>query len=139
MLLLSISERAGMRFRAFRLIPMGSYSRIERNSDGSVFPLHWDGGLLRKRGFNNALISFLACVHEACVHAQQRDPTVQLPYRIWPAEGKIGDARTGELSICYSNDDRWPRALKFMLTHLKWLLVWISSNSFAVGEGSAYA
>ena len=138
MLLVSISERAGIRFRAFRLIPMGSYSRIERNSDGSVFPLHWDGGLLRKRGFNNALISFLACVHEACVHAQQRDPTVQLPYRIWPSEGKIGDARTGELSICYSNDDRWPRALKFMLTHLKWLLVWISSNNFAVDEGSMH-
>ena len=129
LLLATIAEKATLSFTSFALRPMGSYSRVARLQDGSIYPLHWDGSFLKRRGFNTALTHLLACVHEAGCFAQRHDPTVQLPYRINSRDGKIGDARSGDLSICYTNDDRWVRALKFMATHLKWLLVWISSSN----------
>ena len=79
-----------------------SFSRVQRLQDGSVFPLHWDGSFMKRRSFNAALTHLLACVHEAGCFAQRQDPTVQLPYRINSRDGKIGDARSGDLSICYA-------------------------------------
>ena len=102
MLLATIAERARLTFSSFALKPMGSFSRVQRLQDGSVFPLHWDGSFMKRRSFNAALTHLLACVHEAGCFAQRQDPTVQLPYRINSRDGKIGDARSGDLSICYA-------------------------------------
>jgi beclin 1 len=94
---------------------------MQVGEEKTPFNLHYNGSFMHRRSFNNALTCFLSCVQEAGAHAQRQDPTVQLPYHIF--NGKIG-----ELSVSYGNDDRWTRALKFLLTHLKWLLVWTAKN-----------
>ena len=48
---------------------------------------------------------------------------LRLPYQI---DGE----KIGELSIRYTqnNDQNWTKALKYMLTNLKWLLAWCSKQ-----------
>ncbi len=84
---------------------------------GKEYSLYSDGNIFRRRGFNQGLLLFLECVDDAGKRAMQDEATLKFPYKI--QRGKIGD-----LSICMGNDEQWTRALKYLLTHLKWLLAW---------------
>lgn len=48
----------------------------------------------------------------------QTDPVLQFPYKIY--EQTIDDA-----VVVYANDVSWTRAMKFILTDLKWLVAWV--------------
>lgn len=65
------------------------------------------------------------CVHglsagEVGEHVQDHDPTLRLPYRIKEKEGTIGGL---PVSLGSSLED-WTRALKYMITDLKWIVAW---------------
>ena len=84
MLLCTIADKANFAFATYRILPMGSFSKIVKiGEEKNAFNLYFDGSFLRRRSFNNALICFLSCVQEAGAHAQRQDPTVQLPYNIF--------------------------------------------------------
>ncbi|CAI5717065.1 unnamed protein product [Peronospora farinosa] len=83
--------------------------------------LYSDGGMFRRRGFNQAMILFLECVDDAGRRAMKEELLLKFPYKV--ERGKIGG-----LPISLGNDEQWTRALKYMLTHLKWLLAWISKR-----------
>ncbi|UIZ29874.1 hypothetical protein KXD40_002802 [Peronospora effusa] len=114
LLLATIADRAGFEFSRNRLVPRGSFSRV-------VNILYSDGGMFRRRGFNQAMILFLECVEDAGRRAMKEEPLLKFPYKV--ERGKIGG-----LPISLGNDEQWTRALKYMLTHLKWLLAWISKR-----------
>lgn len=120
LLLTIIAERANFEFMRNKLIPRGSFSRVV-NKDGREYSLFSDGGMFRRRGFNHAMILFLECVDDAGRRAMHEEPAMKFPYRI--QRGKIND-----LPISLGNDEQWTKALKCMLTHLKWLLAWISKR-----------
>lgn len=120
LLLATIAERANFKFARNQLIPRGSYSRVV-SSTGKEYNLHSDGGMFRRRGFNQAMVLFLECVDDAGTRAMHEEPSLKFPYKI--SRGKIGD-----LPIILGNDEQWTKALKYMLTHLKWLLAWISKQ-----------
>jgi beclin 1 len=120
LLLVTIAERANFQFTRNQLIPRGSFSRVT-NSYGKEYSLYSDGGMFRRRGFNQAMVLFLECVDEAGRRAMHEEPSLKFPYKI--TRGKIGD-----LPISLGNDEQWTKALKYMLTHLKWLLAWISKR-----------
>ncbi|DAZ99507.1 TPA: hypothetical protein N0F65_005379, partial [Lagenidium giganteum] len=120
LLLATIAERAGLEFTRNKLIPRGSFSRVV-NMYGKEYSLFSDGGMFRRRGFNQAMILFLECVDDAGRRAMKEEPSLKFPYKI--QRGKIGD-----LPISLGNDEQWTKALKFMLTHLKWLLAWVAKR-----------
>ncbi|CAI5705319.1 unnamed protein product [Peronospora farinosa] len=96
------------------------FSRVV-NMYGKEYSLYSDGGMFRRRGFNQAMILFLECVEDAGRRAMKEEPLLKFPYKV--ERGKIGG-----LPISLGNDEQWTRALKYMLTHLKWLLAWISKR-----------
>lgn len=120
LLLATIAERANFEFTRNKLIPRGSFSRVV-NMYSKEYSLYSDGGMFRRRGFNQAMILFLECVDDAGKRAMKEEPSLTFPYKI--QRGKIGD-----LPISLGNDEQWTKALKYMLTHLKWLLAWISKR-----------
>ncbi|KUF66358.1 Beclin-1 protein [Phytophthora nicotianae] len=120
LLLATIADRANFEFSRNRLVPRGSFSRVV-NMYGKEYSLYSDGGMFRRRGFNQAMILFLECVEDAGRRAMKEEPSLKFPYKV--ERGKIGG-----LPISLGNDEQWTRALKYMLTHLKWLLAWISKR-----------
>ncbi|KAJ8552519.1 hypothetical protein ON010_g10027 [Phytophthora cinnamomi] len=126
LLLATIADRANFEFSRNRLVPRGSFSRVV-NMYGREYNLFSDGGMFRRRGFNQAIILFLECVEDAGRRAMKEEPSLKFPYKV--ERGKIGG-----LPISLGNDEQWTRALKYMLTHLKWLLAWISKPTAPGGR-----
>ncbi|RHY27902.1 hypothetical protein DYB32_007174, partial [Aphanomyces invadans] len=125
LLLTTVAQRAGMEFSKIVPIARGSYSKIVvvlGKDKKKEYPLYSDGGFLQRQKFNTALKCLLECVEEAGGQAAAEEPSLRFPYKI--TRGKIGD-----LSIeVGGNDEQWTRALKYLLTHLKWLLAWVAKR-----------
>lgn len=76
-----------------------------------------------RRNFNTALQSLLQCVADAAETIQRRDPTIALPHLITRTAGGT-DLLVGGLSVSYGNDAmEWTRAMKYLLTNVKHLLL----------------
>ena len=71
--------------------------------------------------YDKAMLGFLQCLKELADHAESEDKHFRLPYR-------MDRDKIGEMSIKYSisNIETWTKALKYMLTNLKWLLAWMA-------------
>lgn len=111
---------------SYRLDPHGSYSAIKAEANGEVLELYSsDGGFPRffsGRRLDVAMVSFLGCLQEV-TQFLQRDPTMRLPFKI---EGdKVGGF---SIRVQFNQDERWTKALKFMLTDLKWIIAFVESR-----------
>jgi len=126
LLLDALVKKCGIPMAQYRLLPRGSYSAIQ--AGGDVLELYSsDGGLTRffsDRRFDLAMSAFLGCLHEV-TRFLQRDPTMRLPFKI---EGdKVG---AFSVRVQFSQDERWTKALKFMLTDLKWIIAFVESREY---------
>ncbi len=63
------------------------------------------------------MAAFVECLGALQEHARWLDPSFAPPYR-------IDEDRIGELSIRlqFNTYERWTKALKYMLTNIKWLI-----------------
>ncbi|KEP63175.1 UNVERIFIED_CONTAM: hypothetical protein HHA_221360 [Hammondia hammondi] len=127
----------------YRLVPRGPFSCLIRRKDDTVLPLQGGGketGLsrffYRNRHFDEATVAFLECVqelHEALVHFARQpwppyaSPGVQTPWEPPDLPFAIEGDRVGGLSIRLhlSQDERWTKAVKYLLIDLKWLLSYV--------------
>lgn len=126
LLLDALIKKCQIPLTQYRLLPRGSFSAIQ--AAGDTLELHSsDGGLQRffsDRRFDLAMSSFLSCLKEV-TRFLQRDPTMRLPFKI---EGdKIGGFSVRHQ---HNQDDRWTKALKYMLTDLKWIIAFAESRGF---------
>mmetsp|Transcript_19186 Transcript_19186/g.63007 ORF Transcript_19186/g.63007 Transcript_19186/m.63007 type:complete len:104 (-) Transcript_19186:412-723(-) len=63
------------------------------------------------------LVSFI--MQELGLSIHRTDPALQFPY-------KIQDHTINSTVVLYaSNDAMWTRAMKFLLTDLKWVIAWV--------------
>lgn len=136
-----IAGKAGVVFKHFVIVPMGSFPKILRADDRRTsYPLFIDSSsfsLFPKRNFNLALQGFMSCVQELGDYIANYDPTLSLPYKI-----SVSESRVGDLSFTYGGDDEvWTRSLKFMLSDVKWIIAWYIKhcNSSIVGSGGGGA
>lgn len=76
-----------VRVCSYRLVPMGSFSRIERISgDKATYELHGSGDLhlgrlLHNRRFDFAMVAFLECLKQIIDWAKSQDPSVEFPHQ----------------------------------------------------------
>jgi len=147
LLLDTLVRRAGFRFRNHQLVPLGSFSKIiklppggarggeeaglvpssPRTSGGNALNLYYDEANLvffPRRNLNAALVAFLQCVEEFGTFVERQDPTLRLPHRIQEG-GKVGGL---SISLVQGEEEAWTRALKYLLTDLKWLLAWSAKH-----------
>jgi beclin len=122
-----IASRANIELKKYGLLPMGSFSKAYRMDDKrTLYSLYTDGSfsLFPKRNFNTALIGFMCCIYEIGEYIKIHDPTLCLPYAIDVAENTIQD-----ISFLLGGDDEiWTRALKFMLSDIKWIVAWYTKH-----------
>eukprot|EP00301_Raphidiophrys_heterophryoidea_P021865 c6169_g1_i1.p1 GENE.c6169_g1_i1~~c6169_g1_i1.p1 ORF type:complete len:583 (+),score=130.09 c6169_g1_i1:35-1750(+) len=121
LLLVSIADFVGYEFKGYSLRARGSFSKIFRRDDRAEAVLHGPPGFFAKAlmadtPLNRGLTWLLGCVQELAVYIQSKDPSFQLHYG-------IENDTIGALSVKYGNDELWTRAMKYLLTNLKCLLL----------------
>lgn len=73
--------------RSYRLIPMGSFSRIERTTgDKAAYELYGSGDLhfgrlLHNRRFDFAMVAFLECLKQLMDNVKSQDAIVEFPHQ----------------------------------------------------------
>ena len=126
-----IQTRVRFSFEKYQLHSMGNFTKVSKRDDppNTYYNLFSDGsfGIFGpRRNFNVALTGLLSCMEELGGFIAGQDPTLALPYSIVPHDGKVGD-------LCVfpgTPDATWTRAFKFLLSDLKWIVVWCTKHSF---------
>ncbi|KAK3083308.1 hypothetical protein FSP39_019108 [Pinctada imbricata] len=132
LLLHSLAKKMNLTFQRYRLVPYGSHSYVESLTDKSKeLPLYGSGGFrfFWDTKFDQAMVAFLDCLQQFKEEVEKGDTGFCLPYRM--EKGKIEDNSTGtsySIKIQFNSEEQWTKALKFMLTNLKWGLAWVSSQ-----------
>lgn len=152
LLVVTVAEKLGYKFRGYEAQPMGSTSKIIQHDAASpsssriggrvsqthqvkkhVLDLYSSGDMplgltFMHRKFDNAMVAFLELVRQLGVYVhEQTERTgnpLSLPYRI---DGdKIGDV---SIKLGIAQDDGWTKACKLTLTCCKFLLAHASNVS----------
>jgi hypothetical protein len=120
-MLTTIAKHLGYVFQAYRIIPMGSFTRLcpVGGSERSAVMLYFDGGFFAQSRINSALRALGVCVMELQKHVA---PMLSLPYRVADSGEKVGSTAL-TLSLG-ARDEEWTHAMVQLLTNLKWLLAW---------------
>lgn len=132
LLLHSLAKKMDLTFERYRLVPYGNHSYLESLDDKSKeLPLYFSGGFkfLWDTKFDQAMVGFLDCLQQFKEKVEDGDSSFHLPYKM--DKGRIEDTRTGNtysIKIQFNSEEQWTKALKFMLTNLKWGLAWVSSQ-----------
>ncbi|RVE59463.1 hypothetical protein OJAV_G00188830 [Oryzias javanicus] len=137
LLLHALANKMGLCFQRYRLVPYGNHSYLESLTDKSKeLPLYCSGGLrfFWDNKFDHAMVAFLDCVQQFKEEVEKGDTGFCLPYRMDVEKGKIEDTggSGGSYSIKtqFNSEEQWTKALKFMLTNLKWGLAWVTSQFY---------
>ncbi|OBZ70554.1 Beclin-1 [Grifola frondosa] len=130
LLLYTVARKLGYTFENYRLVPMGSFSRIEKTTgDKATYELYGSGDLhfgrlLHNRRFDFAMVAFLDCLKQLVDYVKSQDPQVDFPHQI--VKDKIGEASVKQQ---FSQEEAWTRALRHVLLALKILLKWTTNGS----------
>ncbi|THH19845.1 hypothetical protein EW146_g1374 [Bondarzewia mesenterica] len=130
LLLYTIARKLDFTFENYRLVPMGSFSRIERiGGDKATYELYGSGDLhlgrlLHNRRFDFAMVAFLDCLKQLMDWAKSQDPSLDFPHQI--VKDKIGES---SVKLQFSQEEAWTRALRHVLLALKISLKWTTNGS----------
>ncbi|XP_075157121.1 beclin-1-like Atg6 [Haematobia irritans] len=131
LLLCALARKIGLTFERYKIVPFGNHSYVEVLGENRELPLYGTGGFkfFWDTKFDAAMVAFLDCLTQFQKEVEKRDPEFLLPYKMEKA--KIIDPSTGNsysIKIQFNSEEQWTKALKFMLTNLKWGLAWVSSQ-----------
>ncbi|KAJ6499343.1 autophagy protein Apg6-domain-containing protein [Mycena sanguinolenta] len=130
LLLYTIARKLDCTFENYRLIPMGSFSRIEKTTgDKASYELYSSGNLnivqlLHNRRFDLAMVAFLECLKQVMDHIKSQDSTADFPHQV--VKDKIGDV---SVKLKFNQDEAWTRSLRHVLLALKICLKWATNGA----------
>jgi beclin 1 len=139
LLLHSLATKIKLEFKRYKLIPFGNYSYIEvienvatlnvKKGDnlnmygvgGFKYYFDWD------KKFDYGMVAFLDCLEQLEAKIKSIDSNFSMPY---PIKGhELEDKKTStKYSIRFQKNthEEWTKALKYMLTNLKWSLACVA-------------
>ncbi|CAG2164871.1 unnamed protein product [Oppiella nova] len=132
LLLHSLANKMNFTFKRFKIVPYGNHSFLESLEDRSrELPLYASGGIryFWNNKFDNAMVAFLDCLQQFKEHVETQEKDFVLPYKM--ERDTIEDPNTNakySIKIQFNTEEQWTKALKFMLTNLKWALAWVSAQ-----------
>ncbi|WBW70859.1 autophagy associated beclin family protein Atg6 [Schizosaccharomyces osmophilus] len=128
-----LAERLDFHSPLYQLKPFGSQSYILRYdqdlSTGNTKPVRIDlfsTGELKifmNRRFDQGMVAFLDYLHQLGDFCAANTPSAILPYPI--ENDRIGSKC---IRLAFNQDENWTRALKFVLTNIKFLEAYVSSQ-----------
>ena len=130
LLLTCLAKAVGMDgFQRFQVVPYGNYSYVKVLDDDKVLRLYGTGGFRRifDSNFDQAMVAFLDCLQQFATEVERLG--FSLPYEM--DKGKIRDNNTGQyfpVKLQFNSEDLWTKALRYMLTNLKWGLAFVSTK-----------
>ncbi|KAJ7045471.1 autophagy protein Apg6-domain-containing protein [Mycena alexandri] len=130
LLLYTIARKLDCTCENYRLVPMGSFSRIEKTTgDKASYELYSSGNLnivqlLHNRRFDLAMVAFLECLKQVMDYVKAQDSTVEFPHQI--VKDKIGDV---SVKLKFNQDEAWTRSLRHVLLALKICLKWATNGA----------
>ncbi|KDR75148.1 hypothetical protein GALMADRAFT_249077 [Galerina marginata CBS 339.88] len=130
LLLYTIARKLDYTFENYRLVPMGSFSRIEKTTgDKANYELYGSGDLhfgrlLHNRRFDIAMVAFLDCLKHLMDHIKLQDSIVDFPHQI--SKDKIGDV---SVKLQFNQEETWTRSLRHVLLALKICLKWATNGA----------
>lgn len=130
LLLYTVARKLDFTFENYRLVPMGSFSRVERTTgDKATYELYGSGDLhlgrlLHNRRFDFAMVAVLDCLRQLMDWVKLQDPSVEFPHQV--IKDKIGDS---SVKLQFNQEETWTRALRHVLLALKILLKWTTSGN----------
>jgi len=129
LLLHTMATKLEFTFQKYRLVPLGSHSKIERSDNGQSLELWVSGGIkvFWATRYDQAMVAFLHCLQQFKEFIESQDSRFVLPYKI--TRDRSGErCFIGDKSIKKqpaNSDEDWTRACKYMLTNLKWCITWM--------------
>lgn len=132
LLLDSLARKLNLVFLRYRLVPYGSHSYIECLSDrNKELPLYCAGGyrFFWDKKFDQAMVAFLDCLSQFIGLILKSDGHLKFPYEM--KDGVLKDANSCSsysIKMQFNSEEQWTKALKFMLTNLRWGVIWVSSK-----------
>lgn len=128
LLLWALARKVGITFTKYQVVPYGSFSYIKNLSDEKTLPLYGSGGfrMIFDSKFDSGMVAFLDCLTQFA-NEVQRYGAFSLPYEM--DKGKIRDSNSGQwypIKLQFNSEDLWTKALRYMLTNLKWGLAFVS-------------
>nr|CAG4641604.1 EOG090X048D [Eurycercus lamellatus] len=141
-LLSALARKVNLVFNRYKLVPFGSQSYITDTVENKVLPLYGSGGFrwgfLWDAKFDAGMVAFLDCLQQfqLKVEGSQNSESdagrlnFQFPYRM--EHGRIEDRATRKwysIKIQLNSEEQWTKALKFMITNLKWGVAWMAAQS----------
>lgn len=119
LLLDCIAKSVGFDFFVWRVSPRGSQSvMVNVQNSSQTLNLHCNSSWFFKSSFNAGISAFADCIDELGEFAKRDDPSIMLPY-------PVSRSTISGLSLHYSSSIIWTRAMKYLLTNLKWLEIWV--------------
>ncbi|KAJ2006073.1 autophagy protein [Coemansia thaxteri] len=135
LLLQTVARRLSYDFLDYKLIPMGSFSRVERVSDSTAsYELFGSGDmylgrLFQNRRFDAAMVAYLACLDQIAQVIMSLNPQLRLPYRI--EQDKVGGV---SIKPQIGGDEAWTNACKNALLDARWALAFASSYAGSAAD-----
>jgi len=131
LLLYSLCRKISLSLNKYQLVPYGNFSYIKVLSENKDLPLYGSGGfkLIWDTKFDAGMAAFLDCLQQFKEEVERGDSGFCLPYEM--EKGKIKDPATGNsfsVKIQFNSEEQWTKAMKYMLTNLKWGLAWVTSK-----------
>ncbi|CAI5711281.1 unnamed protein product [Peronospora farinosa] len=136
LLLQTLASIVGLDFTDFKIVPLGSFSKVIRTSNLRMeYCLHGsDQQNFAESHFNLGLGAWISCLGQLMAYVRARDPSIRLPY-------KVAKHSVGGYSILFlkNKHKEWTKALMYALTNLKWLLTWVSARGYSITAPSTTA
>lgn len=136
LLMCTLENLCGINFKRFKLIPYGSQSFVHTvEGKKRNLPLYTSSRLLVSDArFDSGMTAFLDCLRQFKEYVESAsNGRFMLPYKI--LDDRIGEGQEMySIRIQLNSEERWTKALKFVLTNLRWGMTWVSSNSLAGAE-----
>jgi beclin 1 len=131
LLLSSLCGKIDLVLTKYKLVPYGNFSYVKVLSENKDLPLYGSGGfkLIWDTKFDAGMAAFLDCLQQFKEEVERGDSGFCLPYEM--DKGKIKDPATGNsfsVKIQFNSEEQWTKAMKYMLTNLKWGLAWVTSK-----------
>lgn len=86
------------------------------------------------------MVAFLQCLNEIIHFIESKDKNFKVPYKYFKICNNffifffsIEKDKIGEMSIKiqFNNEEIWTKALKYMLTNMKYILVWLAKQNIS--------